>query len=67
MSKIIELDLKPMLAAIEALQKAGYSAGVEDINQVYVVMQVLDSGRVVGHSKVLMLPEDVNKFLEETS
>jgi hypothetical protein len=64
---IIEIDLKPMLAAIESLQKAGFTAGVEDINTLWVMMQVVDGGRVIGFQKLHMAPEDVAKFLEETN
>ena len=61
----IDIDLKPMLAGIEALQRSGYVAGVEDINHIYVMAPVAVKGRVEWFQKVLLQPQDVASWLED--
>ena len=61
----VDIDLKPMLKGIEALQGAGYVAGVEDINHLFVMAPEAVNGAVKGFKKVLLQPQDVTYWLED--
>ena len=61
-----EIDLKPILSAINALQNAGYTAGVEDANTLWVMDPVMakNGNRVIAYERKLMEPDQVNAFLD---